>query len=73
MIKIGKKNRYQYSAYLFNINIAIYKYSTNHNILEDIHNYTSKDDSNISLMIIINEILNHFNIALPNAEKNQNN
>lgn len=41
-------------AYFFNINIATYKYSNNNNILEYFHNYSSKDYSNIPLMILIN-------------------
>ena len=60
-------------VYFFNINIAKYKYSNNNDILEYIHNYSSQDDSNIPLMILINENLNHFNFAIPNAEINQYN
>ncbi len=61
------------SAYFFNINIAIYKYSNNNNILEKNHNYINKDDSNITLMILINEKLNHYHLEIPNAEINQYN
>ena len=61
-------------SFLFNINIALYKYSDDKNNLIYIYAYIYDEDiSNYPLMILINENNDIFNLVIPKAEVKENN